>query len=111
MTPVITPGTSDTDSSYPADYKSNIDIDMHKPMNPIDTDYRPNYDGKSIFIRFYIYLKKYIMLNKCISYYLDLSHNKTNEIPSYDSNISYDDLRARNRFEFERTQPNKPVYR
>jgi len=30
------------------DYKSDIDIDMHKPMNSLDTDYRPNYDGMII---------------------------------------------------------------
>lgn len=59
MTPVLTPGTSDADtnSSYSVDYKSNIDIDMHKPINTLDTDYRPNYDGELIFNSFYIYLK------------------------------------------------------
>lgn len=52
----------------------------------------------------------YILSN--LSYFLDLSPNKTNEIPvsSFDT-TSYDELRARNRFEYERTQPNKPVYR
>lgn len=55
LTPVITPGTSDVDnSSYPTDYKSNIDIDMHKPINSLDTDYRPNYDGKLIYCSFII---------------------------------------------------------
>lgn len=30
---------------------------------------------------------------------------------NYNSPTSYDELRARNRQEFERTQPNKSVYR
>jgi len=56
----VTPG-NDTPTLL-TDYKSNIDIDVHKPMNSLDTDYRPNYDGRIlnilniiIFI-FYIHL-------------------------------------------------------
>ncbi|XP_025418670.1 OCIA domain-containing protein 1 isoform X2 [Sipha flava] len=82
LTPTIIPGVQDTDvSSFETDYKSDIDIDMHKPMNSLDTDYRPNYDG--------------------------LSSTKNNEYPmsSYNSPITYDILRARNRQDFEKTQP------
>jgi len=28
------------------DYKSDMDIDVHKPMSSLDTDYRLNYDGR-----------------------------------------------------------------
>lgn len=50
MSPIITSGTSDTDvSSFSTDYKSDLDIDMHKPVNSLDTDYRPDYDGEYIF--------------------------------------------------------------
>lgn len=49
LTPTIRPGVPDSDvSSFSTDYKSDIDIDTHKPMHSLDTDYRPNYDGKSI---------------------------------------------------------------
>ncbi|XP_026823485.1 OCIA domain-containing protein 1 [Rhopalosiphum maidis] len=68
------------------DYKSDIDIDMHKPINSLDTDYRPNYDG--------------------------LPLRKDNELSL--SNVtptSYEDLRNRNRQDYDRTQPNKPTYR
>lgn len=50
MFPTVRPGNPDTDvPSFVTDYKSDIDIDAHKPMNSLDTDYRPNYDGKSIY--------------------------------------------------------------
>ncbi|XP_050055767.1 OCIA domain-containing protein 1 [Aphis gossypii] len=80
----VTPG-NDTPTLM-TDYKANIDIDVHKPMNSLDTDYRPNYDG--------------------------LSLRKENE--SSLSNVtptSYEDLRIRNRQEYDRTQPNKMTYR
>lgn len=48
MTPTITSGTLADDPTFSTDYKSDIDIDMHMPMNTLDTDYRPNYDGKLI---------------------------------------------------------------
>jgi len=32
--------------SFSTDYKSDIDIDTHTPVNSLDTDYRPDYDGK-----------------------------------------------------------------
>lgn len=39
--------TSGTDTpALMTDYKSDMSMDMHKPMNSLDTDYRPNYDGK-----------------------------------------------------------------
>jgi hypothetical protein len=44
---------------------------------------------------------------------LGLSSTKNNEYPmsSYNSPITYDILRARNRQDFEKTQPSKPLYR
>lgn len=87
------------------DYKSDMDMDMHKPMNSLDTDYRPNYDGRintinSIFIIFHT------------NFILGLPLRKDNEISM--SNVtptSYDDLRIRNRQDYDRTQPNKMAYR
>lgn len=32
------------------DYKSDIDIDVHNTMNSLDTDYRPDYEGKLSFL-------------------------------------------------------------
>jgi len=32
-------------------------------------------------------------------------------IPTYNTPTSYDELRTRNRQEYDRTQPNKPIYR
>lgn len=57
-------------------------------------------------MNFFFLLFKYIHI-------LGLSSSKDNEYPlsSYNSPTSYDELRARNRQEFERTQPNKTVYR
>lgn len=49
MAPTIASGTYGTDTtSFSTDYKSDIDIDTHKPINSLDTDYRPDYDGKYI---------------------------------------------------------------
>lgn len=60
MSPVITKGTEGTESqSFTTDYKSNIDIDTHKSVNLLDTDYRPDYDGKLISI---IHCYKFIFL-------------------------------------------------
>lgn len=50
MSPIITSGTLDDQLTFSSDYKPNIDIDIHKPMNSLDTDYRPDYDGKLIFV-------------------------------------------------------------
>ncbi|KAL5245343.1 hypothetical protein ACI65C_012753 [Semiaphis heraclei] len=85
ITPTIVTSGTDT-STLMTDYKSDMNIDMHKPMSSLDTDYRPNYDG--------------------------LPLRKDNEISM--SNItptSYDDLRIRNRQEYEKTQSNKMPYR
>lgn len=41
--------TVSTDNQLTIDYKSDIDIDMHKSVNLLDTDYRPDYDGKINF--------------------------------------------------------------
>lgn len=50
MAPTITSGPYGTDIPViETDYKHNNDLDMHKPMNSLDTDYRPDYDGKLIF--------------------------------------------------------------
>lgn len=87
------------------DYKSDMDIDMHKPMNSLDTDYRPNYDGRINTI--ILLLSYYTQI--CI---LGLPLRKDNEISM--SNVtptSYDDLRNLNRQEYDRTQPNKMAYR
>lgn len=118
MTPNITSGTPGTDiPSLSTDYKSNIDIDAHKPTSPIDTDYRPNYDGKLIFNSFTTdYIPKqwfYIYFHNFPLYFKDLASQKPNEysLSNYDSTVSYEELRARNRQEFDRTQPNKPIYR
>jgi len=47
MSPIITSENYDVDSpSFSTDYKSDIDIDTHTPTNSLDTDYRPDYDGK-----------------------------------------------------------------
>lgn len=60
MYPVITPGTDGTESqSFATDYKSDIDIDTHKSVNLLDTDYRPDYDGKLISI---IHCYKFIFI-------------------------------------------------
>lgn len=39
--------------------------------------------------------------------------NKASEIPlpNFNTPTTYDELRARNRQEYERAQPNKPIYR
>lgn len=99
----VTPG-NDTPTLL-TDYKANIDIDVHKPMNSLDTDYRPNYDGRIIFL--------ILLLSYFISLYvLGLSLRKENE--SSLSNVtptSYEDLRIRNRQDYDRTQPNKMTYR
>jgi len=82
-----------------------MDIDMHKPMNSLDTDYRPNYEGRINTIN--------LMLSYFIQIYiLGLPLRKDNEISM--SNVtptSYDDLRNRNRQDYDRTQPNKMAYR
>ncbi|XP_050540752.1 OCIA domain-containing protein 1 [Daktulosphaira vitifoliae] len=61
------------------EYNQNIDTDFQKPMNTLDTDYRPDYDT--------------------------VSFDRLNEIPIPSSNVttSYDDLRAQNRKEYERS--------
>lgn len=85
LSPTIVSSGTDTPTLM-NDYKSDMDIDMHKPMNSLDTDYRPNYEG--------------------------LPLRKDNEISM--SNVtptSYDDLRNRNRQDYDRTQPNKMAYR
>lgn len=33
-----------------------MDMDTHKPMSSLDTDYRPDYEGKLIFYNFKINL-------------------------------------------------------
>lgn len=49
----------------------------------------------------------------CLFLYLGLSADKATEIPlpSFNTPITYDELRARNRQEYDRTLPNKPTYR
>jgi len=88
FSPVVTPGNHGFDSpSFQTDYKSDIDIDTHSTMNSLDMDYRPDYES--------------------------LSDNKLNEIPfpTFNTPTSYDELRARNRQEYDRTQQNRPIYR
>lgn len=47
MTPAITYGTTGADiPSFSTDYKSDINFDNNKPVNSLDTDYRPDYDGE-----------------------------------------------------------------
>jgi len=45
LSPTIVSSGTDTPTLM-NDYKSDMDIDMHKPMNSLDTDYRPNYEGR-----------------------------------------------------------------
>ncbi|XP_050432816.1 OCIA domain-containing protein 1 isoform X2 [Adelges cooleyi] len=82
--PKITPGSYMSSESM--DYNQNNDLDYQKPMNTLDTDYRPDYDSASF--------------------------DRLNEDPLPSSNMptSYDDLRTRNRQEYEKSF-SKPPYR
>lgn len=108
--PTISSGTHSTDiTSFSTDYKSDLDMDMHKPMNSLDTDYRPDYDGNYISLIIFVFIISKVYLFLC----LGLSANNATEIPlpSFNTPITYDELRARNRQEYDRTLPNKPTYR
>lgn len=49
MFPTITSGNTTEDiDPFSVDYKSDGNIDSNMPMSSLDTDYRPNYDGKLI---------------------------------------------------------------
>lgn len=105
MTPTIISGTDV--QTFSSDFKSDMDIDMHKPMSSLDTDYRPDYDGKLILVILKLTYNLYTPI-----FIIGLSLNKINETPISNINTtSYDELRARNRQNYDKVQTNKSNYK